>query len=300
MDQEIFQFFVKYLLVRTLYDKTSPTLTHAYVQKQLTYKNKIKIARAAVSSLKTLLNWSLMPQSFLKFKFQKAILKVLDVKIPPTVFKIFERPVESFPFTLANGSLGSSVKLYVDIEGNWNNPLEITMLLASGKVVVDVLHEYGIPSDQDKRAAPYSHCFFRADPMSKKGAQLRLEVLSFLRNHPRPEAIIVNDATDITKFFSDFLQCPVSDSSFVDVGFPCWEDRAGLLGHQLAILSKERRLNPPPLSFCCNIQTNHSASRFRRKSTVSTLSQLGRSSGCHCSLYDVMELFYHYEGVTST
>ena len=141
--------------------------------------------------------------------------------------------------------------------------------------------------------------FFKAPNSWKTQLQLRNETSTFLRRHSPFKEIIVNGVDDIQKFFQQFLQLHDMANNFVDVGLPQWENRATIPAHQLAICAKEQGLNPPPLTFHCDIQVQHSAQRFRRRATVATLSQLGRSSGCHCSLYDVMELFYYMEAITA-
>jgi len=262
----------------------------------LTYREKKAVARAAVSHLKGLILSGFVPASFLRYKFEKATQLVFGTQATLAVCKIFDAPIRGLPYTIGK-NVTHPIRLFVDIEGTFANPLEVTLLFASGKVVVDVLHLYGVPTAQDKRAAPFCHCIFQANCASKLPTSLKIAVQSFLQKHLQPSEIVVNGVTDIHQFFNQFLDYDLPLEKFLDIGLPEWASRPTLLAHQLAVLAKERCQNPPPLRFNCNMRTQHGGTQFRRKASVNTLSQLSKSSGCHCSLYDVMELFYYVEEI---
>jgi len=297
MDEEIFKFLVRLLLIRTLYDKTAVDISHAHSRVSLTCRQRTAITRAAVSYLKAVIISGLVPSSFLRYKFGKAVRLVLNTAVQPSVCKAFTKSTVELP-CITSGMNSGPLRLYVDIEGTYSNPVEITLLFASGKVVLEALHLYGIPTAPERKAAPFSHCMFHACNASKTPQQLRRAVHLFLQKYAHPSEIVVNGVDDIRQFFQHFLKINEAETSFTDVGLPHWEYRPLLVSHQLAVLAKERHQNPPPLNFNCNIRKQHTAGEFRRKATVATLTQLSRSSGCHCSLYDVMELFYYVENIS--
>ena len=110
--------------------------------------------------------------------------------------------------------------------------------------------------------------------------------------------IYVRELYTITRFVATTLSLPELSSKIHNVNLKPWEERIRQNSHKVAHYCKYNELQPPPIGFrCC--QALHSS--FDYCFNVSSIFGLGLfsmiSAGRSCSLYNVMEAYYHVENI---
>ena len=132
-------------------------------------------------------------------KFKNKCYEILHLSIGPPFFiqHASNLSICQMPLYLPNSVLHDTIDLYTDIEGEFSNPVEVTILVAYRHIIYKYLHVYGVPTQSDFGGAKYCHGLFHRSSQALHPNQLRNRINEFLASFQFPQNIYCNGTEDM-------------------------------------------------------------------------------------------------------
>ena len=186
--------------------------------------------------------------------------------------------------------------LITDAEGVLPDIIEISILVCRDHCLIDIFHEYGIPSDKQKhlKSASYCHCIPYASlcyitPNSSEN--LLSKAREFVSHYP--SAIVISNDKSSKSDIYHLISSWYLDLEYCNIYVGDWLVRVHQQSH---LESRRAKLQCKIiLGISCNL---HTLPLYKQKHTPSH--QAKYQHGYHCSLYDTYELFLFLRNAWST
>jgi len=181
--------------------------------------------------------------------------------------------------------------LITDVEGQLPDIIEITILVCIDHRLVDIFHEYGIPSDRQKHlaSASYCHCipYTSLCQITHNSSEILLSRARDFVSLYQSAIVLSNDKSsksDIYKLISSWNL----DLEYCNIYVGDWLIRVNQQSH---LESRHAKFQSKSiLGKSCNI---HTLPLRQQKPTPTNLAKY--QHGSHCSLYDTFEIFLELE-----
>ena len=179
------------------------------------------------------------------------------------------------------------VILIIDVEGQDPDIVEITILVYNNYQIIDIFHDYAIPTNEitHNLTASFCHCipYSSLIKVTKNSPSHLLEKARVFASQYIPATVISNDKVCNSDIFHIINKWNLNLTYQIHY-LGDWIYRIHQPSHQLSRFAKF--FHTPICTTTCHL---HTLSLFHQKPTATNIAK--ESHGAHCSLYDSYELF---------